>query len=149
MGTEGVPMNFSYTCRCGHDAIGHENEDCPLCKMALENADLKARLEDMQAKARKILEHSWGLPFNMVDVLEEIADLLEFDPNNPKRITERQYQITLEAAMAALDGCDMSEEQLLAPEVQTAVEFRRVLRAMREDRDGWRSAYHHLKGEKS
>ena len=146
MGTEGLLMNYSYTCRCGHDAIGHENEDCPLCKMALENADLKARLEDMQAKARKILEHSWGLPAPMLDVLEEIADLLEFDPGDPKKITERQYQITLEDVMAALDGCDMSEEQLLAPEVQTAVAFQQSLREMREDRDGWCSAYHHLEG---
>ena len=142
-------MNYSYTCRCGHDAIGHENEDCPLCKMALENANLKARMEDMQAKARKILEHSWGLPFNMVDVLEEIAGLLEFDPDDPKKITDRQYQITLEDVMAALDGCDMSEEQLLTPDVKTAVGFRESLDEAREDRDGWRSAYRNLKGEKS
>jgi hypothetical protein len=139
-------MNYSYTCRCGHDAIGHENADCPLCKMALENANLKARLEDMQAKARKILEHSWGLPAPMLDVMEEIADLLEFDPEDPKRITERQYQITLEDVMAALDGCDMSEEQLLAPEVKTAVEFRKLLDAAREDRNGWERAYFRLKG---
>jgi hypothetical protein len=50
--------------------------------------------------------------------------------------------------MAALDGCDMSEEQLLAPEVKTAVEFRESLDEAREDRNGWSSAYHHLNGEK-
>lgn len=141
-------MNYSNRCNDDHDSIGFDGNDCPLCKLYRENADLKDRLEDMQAKARKILEHSWGLPAPMLDVLEEVADLLEFDPEDPKRITERQYQITLEDVMAALDGCDMSEEQLLAPEVQTAVEFRRVLRAMREDRDGWRGAYRNLKGEK-
>lgn len=139
-------MNYSNRCDDDHRSIGFDGDDCPLCELYLENADLNAMLSEMRAKARKILEHSWGLPSNMVDVLEEIADLLEFDPDDPKKITERKYQITLEYVIAALDGCDMSEEQLLAPEVQTAVEFRRALRSMREDRDGWRSAYHHSRG---
>ena len=141
-------MNYSNRCDDDHVSIGFDGNDCPLCELYRENADLQARVEDMQAKARKILEHSWGLPAPLLGVMEEIAGLLEFDPDDPKKITDRQYQITLEDVMAALDGCDLDEERLLVPEVQIAVEFRKLLDETREDRRGWESAYFHLKGEK-